>query len=434
VDIIGLSGLITPSLDEMVRVAEEMERRGLDQPLLIGGATTSPAHTAVKIDPAYSGPVIYVKDASRSVGVVQKLISETEGEAFTSEIAKAHARKRELHGGRSRKGPELSLEQARNNRFTWPWESYSPPSPAHPGIEVFSEYPLDQLVSYIDWMPFFNAWEFSGRFPDILDDPVRGPAARSLYDDARSMLRKILEEGWLRASGVIGLFPAASVGDDVLIYADENRKQVAHRLHFLREQRKKPSGKPNLCLADYVAPEDSGKRDWIGAFAVTAGLGIETHVERMEAEHDDYHAILLKALADRLAEAFAERMHERVRQEYWGYVPGEDLDNESLIREEYAGIRPAPGYPACPDHLQKETLWKLLDVEAAVGMRLTESYAMWPAASVSGFYFSHPESRYFSVGKIGRDQVEDYANRCGLGVSEVEYWLGPILGYPRDAA
>jgi 5-methyltetrahydrofolate--homocysteine methyltransferase len=248
------------------------------------------------------------------------------------------------------------------------------------------------------------------------------------------MLRKILEEGWLRASGVIGLFPAASVGDDVLIYADENRKQVAHRLHFLREQRKKPSGKPNLCLADYVAPEDSGKRDWIGAFAVTAGLGIETHVARMEAEHDDYHAILLKALADRLAEAFAERMHERVRQEYWGYVPGEDLDNESLIREEYAGIRPAPGYPACPDHLQKETLWKLLDVEAAVGMRLTESYAMWPAASVSGFYFSHPESRYFSVGKIGRDQVEDYANRCGLGVSEVEYWLGPILGYPRDAA
>ena len=283
-------------------------------------------------------------------------------------------------------------------------------------------------------MPFFNAWEFSGRFPDILDDPVRGPAARSLYDDARSMLRKILEEGWLRASGVIGLFPAASVGDDVLIYADENRNQVAHRLHFLREQRKKPSGKPNLCLADYVAPEDSGKRDWIGAFAVTAGLGIETHVERMEAEHDDYHAILLKALADRLAEAFAERMHERVRQEYWGYVPGEDLDNESLIREEYAGIRPAPGYPACPDHLQKETLWKLLDVEAAVGMRLTESYAMWPAASVSGFYFSHPESRYFSVGKIGRDQVGDYATRCGLGVSEVEYWLGPILGYPRDAA
>ena len=434
VDIIGLSGLITPSLDEMVRVAEEMERRGLDQPLLIGGATTSPAHTAVKIDPAYSGPVIYVKDASRSVGVVQKLISETEGEAYTSEIAKAHARKRELHGGRTTKGPALSLEQARKNRFRWPWESYSPPIPAHPGIEVFSEYPLDELVSYIDWMPFFNAWEFSGRFPDILDDPVRGPAVRSLYDDARSMLRQILEEGWLRASGVVGLFPAASVGDDVLIYADEDRKQVAHRLHFLREQRKKPSGKPNLCLADYVAPADSGKRDWIGSFAVTTGLGIEPHVQRMEAENDDYHAILLKALADRLAEAFAERMHQRVRQEYWGYVPGEDLDNDSLIREEYTGIRPAPGYPACPDHLQKETLWKLLDVEAAVGMRLTESYAMWPAASVSGFYFSHPESRYFSVGKIGRDQVEDYAARCGLGVSEVEYWLGPILGYPRDAA
>jgi 5-methyltetrahydrofolate--homocysteine methyltransferase len=434
VDIIGLSGLITPSLDEMVRVAEEMERRGYDIPLLIGGATTSPAHTAVKIDPAYSGPVVYVKDASRSVGVVQKLISETDGAEFATEIARAHAQKRAVHRGPRAKGPALSLDQARENRFRCDWTAYSPPPPARPGVHVFGEYPLDDLIGYIDWMPFFNAWEFSGRFPDILEDPVRGEAASSLYEDARTMLDRILQEGWLTASGVIGLFPAAAEGDDVLIYSGEEREQLAHRLHFLREQRQKPAGKPNLCLADFVAPVDSGRRDWIGAFAVTAGLGIEPHVARMEAEHDDYHAILLKALADRLAEAFAERMHERVRREFWGYAADEDLDNQALIRESYRGIRPAPGYPACPDHLQKGTLWQLLDVEASVGMRLTESYAMWPAASVSGFYFSHPEARYFAVGKIGRDQVEDYARRSGLSVSQVEYWLGPNLGYPRDAA
>jgi len=434
VDIIGLSGLITPSLDEMVRVAGEMERLGLDLPLLIGGATTSPAHTAVRIDPAYSGPVVYVKDASRSVGVVQKLVSKEDGAAFVAEVEELHARKRELHKAPRIKGPSLSIDLARKNRFRCDWRRYAPPVPALPGIHHFEQYPLAELVDYIDWMPFFNAWEFSGRFPDILDDPVRGEAARSLYGDARMMLDWVVSQGWLRASGVVGLLPAAAEGDDVLIFADEARDRVIHTLRFLREQREKPGGKPNLCLADFIAPLDSERPDWIGAFAVTAGLGIEAHVARMEAEHDDYHAILLKALADRLAEALAERMHERVRREFWAYVPGEALDNEALIREAYRGIRPAPGYPACPDHRQKETIWQLLDVEASTGMRLTESFAMWPAASVSGFYFSHPESRYFAVGKIGRDQVEDYARRCGLSVKETEYWLGPNLGYPRDAA
>ncbi len=434
VDMVGLSGLITPSLDEMVRVAEEMERRGFRLPLLIGGATTSPAHTAVKIDPAYSGPVIYVKDASRSVGVAQKLISDSEAAMYAEEVARAHARKREQHGGARIKGPTLGLEEARENRLRPDWRTYDPPRPARPGIQVFADYPLEELVGYIDWMPFFNAWEFSGRFPDILTDPVRGEAASSLYTDAQAMLDRIIEERWLEARGVIGLFPAAAEGDDVLIFQDEDRERVAHRLHFLREQRKKPSARANLCLADFVAPADSGREDWIGGFAVTAGLGIEPHVARMEAEHDDYRAILLKALADRLAEAFAERMHERVRREFWAYARDEHLDNEALIREAYQGIRPAPGYPACPDHLQKATLWSWLGVEPATGMRLTESYAMWPAASVSGFYFSHPEARYFAVGKIGRDQVEDYARRCGLSVGDAEYWLGPILGYPRDAA
>jgi 5-methyltetrahydrofolate--homocysteine methyltransferase len=434
VDIIGLSGLITPSLDEMVRVAGEMERLGLDLPLLIGGATTSPAHTAVRIDPAYSGPVVYVKDASRSVGVVQKLVSKDEGAAFVAEVAQLHARKRELHKAPRVKGPSMSIWAARKNGFRCDWERYLPPEPARPGIHRFEQYPVAELVDYIDWMPFFNAWEFSGRFPDILDDPVRGEVARSLYGDARMMLEWIISEGWLTARGIIGLFPAAADGDDVVLFADEDRQEVVKRLGFLREQREKPGGKPNLCLADFIAPVDSGQPDWIGAFAVTAGWGIEAHVARMQAEHDDYHAIVLKALADRLAEAFAERMHQRVRREFWGYAPKEALDNEALIREAYRGIRPAPGYPACPDHRQKNAIWQLLDVEATTGMRLTESYAMWPAASVSGFYFSHPESRYFAVGKIGRDQVEDYAARCGLSVAETEYWLGPNLGYPRDAA
>jgi 5-methyltetrahydrofolate--homocysteine methyltransferase len=434
VDIIGLSGLITPSLDEMVRVAAEMQRRGMDLPLLIGGATTSPAHTAVKIDPVYEGPVLYVKDASRSVGVVQKLISEDDGPGFIAEIKRDNARKRERHEQPRVKAPALSLGDARANAFRPDWARYEPPAPARPGIHVFDDYPLAELVEYIDWMPFFNAWQFSGRFPDLLHAPATADAAGTLYRDARRMLEQVIEEGWLQARGVLGFFPAAAEGDDVVLYADPARRRIAERLSFLREQRGKPSGKPNLCLADFVAPADAGRPDWIGAFAVTAGLGIEPHVERFEAAHDDYSAILLKALADRLAEAAAERFHERVRREFWGYAPDEALDNEALIRERYRGIRPAPGYPACPDHTQKQILWRMLDVEARIGMRLTESFAMWPAAAVSGFYFAHPEARYFAVGKIGRDQVEDYARRTGVSFAEAERWLGPNLGYPADAA
>jgi 5-methyltetrahydrofolate--homocysteine methyltransferase len=434
VDIIGLSGLITPSLDEMVRVAAEMQRRGMSLPLLIGGATTSPAHTAVKIDPAYEGPVLYVKDASRSVGVVQKLISEDDGPEFIAGIKRDNALKRERHEKPRVKAPVLSLEEARANAFTPDWDRYQPPGPARPRVQVFDEYPLAELVDYIDWMPFFNAWQFSGRFPDLLHAPATADAAGTLYRDARRMLDQIIGEGWLRARGVLGFFPAAAEGDDVVLFADEERRQVAERLSFLREQRGKPSGKPNLCLADFVAPASSGRPDWIGAFAVTAGLGIEPHVERFEAAHDDYSAILLKALADRLAEAAAERLHEQVRREFWAYAPDEALDNDALIRERYRGIRPAPGYPACPDHTQKRILWRMLDVEARIGMRLTESFAMWPAAAVSGFYFAHPDARYFAVGKIGRDQVEDYARRTGISFAEAERWLGPNLGYPADAA
>ncbi len=434
VDIIGLSGLITPSLDEMVRVAAEMQRRGMDLPLLIGGATTSPAHTAVKIDPAYEGPVLYVKDASRSVGVVQKLISEDDGPAFIADIKRDNALKRERHDKPRVKAPVLSLEEARANAFTPDWDRYQPPVPAHPQVQVFDEYPLAELVDYIDWMPFFNAWQFSGRFPDLLHAPATADAAGTLYRDARRMLERIIGEGWLKSRAVLGFFPAAAEGDDVVLYADPERREIAERLSFLREQRGKPSGKPNLCLADFVAPASTGRPDWIGAFAVTAGLGIEPHVERFEAAHDDYSAILLKALADRLAEAAAERLHEQVRREFWAYAPDEALDNDALIRERYRGIRPAPGYPACPDHTQKGILWRLLDVEARIGMRLTESFAMWPAAAVSGFYFAHPDARYFAVGKIGRDQVEDYARRTGISFAEAERWLGPNLGYPADAA
>jgi 5-methyltetrahydrofolate--homocysteine methyltransferase len=433
-DVIGLSGLITPSLDEMVRVAAEMERLGLRVPLLIGGATTSPAHTAVKIDPQYSGPVIYVKDASRSVGVVQKLVSPTDSPDYVADIKQSHARKREQHRGPRIKGPALSIAEARANRIDLDWSGYSPPAPRQPERQVFSGYPLEELIDYIDWMPFFNAWQFSGRFPDILHAPATAKAAGHLYEDARAMLGRIVEEGWLEARAVLGFFPAVSDGDDVLLFADPSREEILERLCFLREQRSKSNSRPNQCLADFVAPRDSGQQDWLGGFAVTAGHGIEAHVRRFEAAHDDYSAILLKALADRLAEAFAERMHERVRREFWGYAADESLDNEALIREAYRGIRPAPGYPACPDHTQKATLWRLLDVEAATGMRLTESYAMWPAASVSGFYFAHPESRYFAVGKIARDQVEDYARRCKMGFAEAERWLAPNLGYPADAA
>jgi 5-methyltetrahydrofolate--homocysteine methyltransferase len=433
-DIIGLSGLITPSLDEMIHVAAEMQRLGFSQPLLIGGATTSPAHTSVKIDPAYEGTVVYVKDASRAVGVVQNLISTDHRPAFVARIEDEHAKRRVQHARPRSKGPQLGLAEAREHRFDGGWSDYRPPAPAHPGVHVFDEYPLEELARYIDWMPFFNAWEFSGRFPAILDDPQKGEAARSLYDDARRMLDDIIRERWLKARGVVGLYPAVAVGDDICVYADEARTASLVTLRQLREQKRKAAGQPNLCLADFVAPQESGVPDWVGAFAVTTGHGIEERVAGFEAAHDDYRAILLKALADRLAEAFAERLHERVRREIWGYAPEEHLANEALIAEDYRGIRPAPGYPACPDHTEKATLWQLLDVESRTGIRLTEHYAMLPAAAVSGWYFSHPGSRYFQVGRIDRDQVEDYARRKGWTLAEAERWLGPILGYTRSAA
>jgi 5-methyltetrahydrofolate--homocysteine methyltransferase len=434
-NLIGLSGLITPSLDEMVHVAKEMQRLGYTQPLLIGGATTSPAHTAVKIDPQYEGAVIYVKDASRSVGVCQQLVTKSTCDAYVASIKVENERRREQHRNKSAKAPQLSLTQARAKKLKIDWTAYAPPVPSFLGVRVFADYPLEELVPYIDWMPFFNAWEFAGKFPDLLRDPLVGEAASSLYADARRMLQELIEEKWLTARAVVGFFPANSSGDDDIdVFTEESRDSVRCRLHQLRQQKAKPQNQAQSCLADFIAPKDSGRADYIGAFAVTAGIGIDAHVARFEAAHDDYSSIMLKALADRLAEALAERMHERVRRELWGYAPDEHLDGESLIEEKYRGIRPAPGYPACPDHTEKATLWRLLDPESNVGISLTESYAMFPTAAVSGFYFSHPQAHYFGVGKIDRDQVASYAQRKSLDVTETERWLAPILGYDPDTA
>ena len=428
-DFIGLSGLITPSLDEMVNVAKEMQRQNFKVPLLIGGATTSPAHTSVRIAPQYQPGVVYVKDASRSVGVCQSLSTPSMRVPFIAKINEDHARRREQHAGKRVKSPEVSLQQARANRRRIEWGSLSPTAPRAPGIHRFEEYPLSELLGYIDWMPFFNAWEFAGKFPDVLSDPIVGEAASNLYADARRMLKTLIAERWLKARAVVGLFPANSVGDDVQVYADEQRTNVLTTLAFLRQQKGKPDGQPHECLADYIAPKSSGVPDYIGAFAVTAGIGIEAHVARFERAHDDYSSIMLKALADRLAEACAEHFHERVRRELWGYAARETLTNDQLIHEEYRGIRPAPGYPACPDHTEKAKLWQLLDTERAVGIRLTESYAMYPTAAVSGWYFAHPDAHYFAIGKIDRDQVEDYAKRQGMSVAEMQRWLSPNLGY-----
>jgi 5-methyltetrahydrofolate--homocysteine methyltransferase len=430
--IVGLSGLITPSLDEMVNVAREMQRQGFEIPLLIGGATTSPTHTSVKIAPQYGHPVVYVKDASRSVGVCQSLVTPDSRAEFACKVAEEHERRREQHAGRSVKQPALSIEQARADRRRIDWTAWRPTVPRLLGVQSFEDYPLDELLPYVDWMPFFNAWEFSGKFPDVLTDSVVGEAASQLYADARRMLKRIIAERWLRVRAVLGLFPANAVGDDVELYADESRRVVLARLCHLRQQKGKPPGQPHECLADYVAPRDSGIADYWGAFAVTAGIGMEEHVARFEAAHDDYSSIMLKALADRFAEAAAEHFHERVRREFWGYETGPRLSNPQLIREEYVGIRPAPGYPACPDHTEKLKLFALLDVERRTGIRLTESMAMWPTAAVSGWYIGHPEARYFAVGQIDRDQVLDYARRKGQTVEETERWLAPNLGYdPR---
>ncbi|NNM20208.1 MAG: methionine synthase [Gammaproteobacteria bacterium] len=433
-DIIGLSGLITPSLDEMVHVAAEMQRTGFDIPLLIGGATTSPAHTAVKIDPAYESAVIYVKDASRAVGVAQSLVSTENREIFVADVAQECARRREQHGRRRRKGPELSLEQARANRWQCEWQEYQPPQPSELGIETFDNYSLEELARYIDWGPFFNAWELSGGFPRVLDDDKVGEAARRLFADGQKMLERIINERWLRARGVIGLFAANQTGlDDIEVYSGPDRDQVLVELHHLRQQKKKPAGQAHYSLADFVAPRDSGRDDYVGAFAVAAG-GLTERVAAFEADNDDYNAILLKSLADRFAEAFAERLHERVRREYWGYAADEKLGNNQLIAEDYRGIRPAPGYPSCPDHTEKQTLWQLLDVEARAGISLTESFAMLPTAAVSGWYFSHPDSKYFPLGQIARDQVVDYARRKGVSIEAAERWLSPVLGYEAGSA
>ncbi len=434
VDLIGLSGLITPSLDEMVHIAKEMERLGMNIPLMIGGATTSKAHTAVKIEPNYSSPAVYVHNASRSVGVASALLSKTQREPFMAELKAEYDEVRERHYSKHRDARRVSLAKARANKQPTDWSSYQPPVPAQPGITVFDDYDLNELTAYIDWTFFFHTWELKGRFPQILDHPEMGSEARKLYTDAQAMLTQLIEGKRLKARAVVGLFPANQVNDDdIEIYADESRTELLTRIHQLRQQTEKAEGRYNHCLADYVAPKSSGVADYVGGFAVTAGIGLDELVAEFEAQHDDYNSIMAKALADRLAEAFAERMHERVRKELWGYAADESLSNEELIKESYRGIRPAPGYPACPDHTEKALMWQLLDAEAHTGIGLTDSFAMTPAASVSGWYFSHPESSYFGIAKLGEDQVEDYAQRKQMPLAEMERWLAPNLGYePED--
>lgn len=431
-DMIGLSGLITPSLDEMAHVAKEMQRQGFSMPLLIGGATTSLMHTAVKIDPQYAGPVIYVKDASRAVGVAQNLVSADSKADYIAAIKADLAQKRVQHANRRNREPLLPLAQVRANRPVFSDSAYVPPRPAFLGIRTFDDYSLAELAGKIDWTPFFQAWELRGRYPALLDDPEQGESARQLFADAQALLKQIIDERWLKARAVIGFFPANRVDDDIALYTDETRAQVRMTLHHLRQQGPKPAGKPHYCLSDWIAPAESGQVDYLGAFAVTAGIGIDERVAAFERVHDDYRAILLKALADRLAEAFAEYLHERVRKEFWGYAADEQLDNEALIAERYQGIRPAPGYPACPDHTEKGLLWALLNVDECAGIYLTESFAMVPTAAVSGWYFSHPEARYFGVGRLDRDQVADYARRKGWTLAEAEQWLAPNLGYEPD--
>ncbi|KWV15046.1 methionine synthase [Xanthomonas translucens] len=459
-DIVGLSGLITPSLEEMSHVAREMQRQGFSIPLLIGGATTSRAHTALKIDPHYAAPTVWVKDASRAVGVAQSLISKELRAAFVAANDADYAEIRQRHKNRGDAKRLVSLEKARAQRFDGGWDAYTPPVPKQPGLHVFDDYPLPELIELIDWTPFFQAWELAGKFPAILSDAVVGQQASDLYRDARAMLKRIVGEKWLTAKAVFGLWPAQAVGDDVEVLigrdwglgtrdsadasvagpalqasASESRvpsPESRHLLYFLRQQVDKPVERPDFCLADFIAPRDSGKQDWIGAFAVTAGIGIEPHVARFEATHDDYNAILLKALADRLAEALAERLHQRVRREFWGYADNEALDNEALIAEKYHGIRPAPGYPACPEHSEKKTLFALLDAERNAGMSLTESFAMLPTAAVSGYYFSHPQSQYFVVGRLTKEQVADYARRKGVPLLQAERWLASNLDYDPE--
>jgi 5-methyltetrahydrofolate--homocysteine methyltransferase len=428
-DIIGLSGLITPSLDEMVHVAKEMERMKFDIPLLIGGATTSKVHTAVKIAPHYSHPVIHVNDASRSVPVASSLLSKDQRQELIDRTNEEYDRLRKQHAGAQAQNKFIPLAEARANGWPVDWSATDVKSPLKPGVTVLNNYSIAELAEYIDWTPFFHSWEMKGSYPKILSDPERGVEATKLFNDAKAMLERIIAEKWISAHAVIGLFPANAEGDDILVFSDDSRTSVKARLHTLRQQTRKPQGQFNLALADFTAPVGTNVKDYIGAFAVTAGAGIDEHVARFEAAHDDYNAIMLKAIADRLAEAFAERLHQRVRKEFWGYASDETFSNAELIKEEYAGIRPAPGYPAQPDHTEKLTIWSLLDVEKNTGITLTESMAMMPTAAVSGLYFAHPASQYFGLGKIQRDQVEDYAKRKGMSLEETERWLGPVLGY-----
>ena len=443
VDIIGLSGLITPSLDEMVHVAKEMQRQGFNIPLLIGGATTSKIHTAVKIEPQYQNDmVVYVPDASRAVGVASSLLSKEQKPAYVANLRAEYEQIRVKRAANQTERKLISIADARANAVKTDWVNYTPPKPqvlaAAPSsspaggegnIIVFEDYPLAELVERIDWTPFFRSWELAGKFPAILTDEIVGEECTKLYADAQAMLQKIVAEKWIQAKAIIGFFPANRSGDDIVLYTDESRTQPLTTLHNLRMQMERNGQQANFCLSDFVAPVESGKADWLGAFAVSAGFGIEAHMQAFRAQHDDYSAIMLEALCDRFAEALAERMHERVRKEFWGYAAAETLDNDAMIAEQYQGIRPAPGYPACPDHTEKGTLWQLLDVEAQIGMKITESFAMYPAASVSGWYFSHPESRYFGIGRIARDQVEDYAKRKGMTLEQAERWLAPVLGY-----
>ena len=434
-DIIGLSGLITPSLDEMCFVAAEMEREGFDIPLLIGGATTSRVHTAVKISPNYRrGQAIYVTDASRAVGVVSNLLSETERTGYIDNIETEYVKVRDAHIRSEATKRRITIRTARDNRMKLDWIKARPKKPSFIGTRMFADYDLAELVRYIDWTPFFQTWELTGRYPRILDDNVVGVEARKLFADAKAMLERLVAERWVRANAVVGFWPANSVGDDIEVYADDTRAAPIATLHTLRQQIARDQGRDraHTALADFIAPKSSKVADWIGGFAVTTGIGEEEAIERHIAKTDDYGRIMMKALCDRLAEAFAERMHERVRRQLWGYIPGERLTVDELISEKYQGIRPAPGYPAQPDHTEKATLWHLMDVERQAGIQLTESFAMWPGSAVSGLYFSHPESHYFGVGRIERDQVEDYARRKGWSVAETERWLAPVLNYdPR---
>jgi 5-methyltetrahydrofolate--homocysteine methyltransferase len=429
-DIIGLSGLITPSLDEMCHVAAEMERQGFELPLMIGGATTSRVHTAVKIHPNYKrGQTVYVNDASRAVGVAQTLMSVNARAGYVAELRGEYARIAAAHARAQEDKARLPLAAARANALKLDWSgAYQPPEPKFIGTEVLNDYPVKELIDYIDWTPFFSTWELSGKFPAILDDAKFGQAARSLYEDARAMLDKIVDEHWFRANAVLGFWPANAKGDDILVYGDEMRDEPIAVLHSLRQQLSKREGRANGALSDFIAPRESGLADYVGGFTVTAGIGEDEVAERFKRANDDYSAIMVKALADRLAEAFAERLHQRVRKEFWGYAADETFSNQQLIAEKYRGIRPAPGYPAQPDHTEKGTLFTLLKSER-IGVKLTESFAMWPGAAVCGLYFSHPQSAYFGLGKIEQDQVADYAARKGWTVAECERWLAPILNY-----